>query len=177
MANFFVWIAVLFVGIFLAIKFFEYRKGDGGFEEKRGKEYKYEKKRFFMTRAEHQCYDALVEAVSKDYYIFPQAHLTSIVDHKIKGQNWRGAFRHIDEKSVDFVLCDKNYIAPRLAIELDDRTHERMDRKLRDGEVERILKCAGLPLLRLDNHGSFDSIDLAQKIKSVIAGGNGIKAG
>jgi very-short-patch-repair endonuclease len=123
-----------------------------------------------MTRAEHQCYDALVEAVGKDYYIFPQAHLTSIVDHKIKGQNWRGAFRHIDEKSVDFVLCDKNYIAPRLAIELDDRTHERMDRKLRDGEVERILRSACLPLLRLDNHGQFNSSELSQKIKTFLVG-------
>lgn len=176
MESLFIW-GGLIVAVILVIKYFQNQQegDDGGDWKRRG--YDYKKRDFFMSRAEHECYDALIAAVGKDYYIFPQAHLTSIVDHKIKGQNWRGAFRHIDEKSVDFVLCDKNYIAPRLAIELDDRTHERLDRKLRDGEVERILKCAGLPLLRLDNHGSFDSIDVAQKIKSAIAGGNGIKAG
>ena len=176
MDNLIIWGGVI-VAVVLAIKYFQNQQDDDSGGSRKWRGYDYGKKDFFMSRAEHECYDALIAAVGKDYYIFPQAHLTSIVDHKIKGQNWRGAFRHIDEKSVDFVLCDKNYIAPRLVIELDDRTHERLDRKLRDGEVERILKCASLPLLRLDNHGSFDSIDVAQKIKSAIAGGNGIKAG
>lgn len=48
------------------------------------------------------------------------------MDHKIKGQNWQGALSHIDRKSVDIVLCDKNYIAPKLVIELDDKSHERL---------------------------------------------------
>ena len=61
---------------------------------------------------------------------------------------------------------------PRLVIELDDRTHERSDRKLRDGEVERILNGAGLPLLRLENHGSFIPSDLSQKIESLIGKNN-----
>ncbi len=162
----------LIIAVILAIKYFQNQQDDDGGGNRKRRGYDYKKKDFFMTRAEHQCYDALVEAAGKDYYIFPQVHLTAIVDHKIKGQNWRGAFRHIDEKSVDFVLCDKNYIAPRLVIELDDRTHERSDRKLRDGEVERILNGAGLPLLRLENHGSFIPSDLSQKIESLIGKNN-----
>ena len=128
------------------------------------KEYKYKKKNFFLSRAEHECYDALITAVGKDYYIFPQVHLPTIIDHKIIGQNWKGAFSHINGKSVDFVLCDKTYISPKLAIELDDRTHERPNRKERDSEVERILKDVGLPLLRLENHGRFNPEELAKKI-------------
>ena len=168
MDDLIIWGGVI-VAIILAIKYFQNQQeeDDGGSRRWRG--YDYKKKDFSMTRAEHQCYGALVEAAGKEFYIFPQVHLTAIVDHKIKGQNWRGAFRHIDEKSVDFVLCDKNYIAPRLVIELDDRTHERPDRKMRDGEVERILNGAGLSLLRLENHGSFDSVAVMQQIKSILA--------
>lgn len=130
--------------------------------------YQYKQKNFFMSRAEHECYDALVVAVGEKYHIFPQVHLPSIVDNKVVGQNWQGAFRHISQKSVDFVLCDKAYIAPKLAIELDDRTHERQDRIERDGEVERVLKGAGLPLLRLENHGRFNPIELSEKIKAAL---------
>ncbi len=97
-------------------------------------------------------------------HVFPQAHLPTIVDGRIIGQNWKGSFRHIDEKSVDFVLCDKAYIAPVLAIELDDKTHTREDRIMRDKEVERILSMAELPLLHLENHGHFDPEMLLAKV-------------
>lgn len=151
----------------LVFKFFQKPQDDEGSDfAKRG--YQYKRKDFFLTRAEHECYDALIEAVGNDYYIFPQAHLSSIVDNKVVGQNWNAAFRHINGKSVDFVLCDKAYIAPRLAIELDDRTHERAERQARDGEVESILKQARLPLLRLDNRGNFNSIELSKQIKSIL---------
>jgi very-short-patch-repair endonuclease len=137
--------------------------------ENKRKTYQYKKKDFFLSRAEHECYDALVTAVGKDFYIFAQVHLPTIVDNKVVGQNWKGAFRHINEKSVDFVLCDKAYIAPKLVIELDDSTHERPDRIERDREVERILEEAGLPLLRLGNHGSFNAQELNQKITTSLA--------
>ncbi len=136
-------IASIVISLAVAVSFF---KGSFGIEEEK-KKYNYKRKNFFLSRAEHECYDALVSAVGQEYHVFAQAYLPTVVDNKIVGQNWRGAFRHINEKSIDFVLCDKDYISPKLAIELDDRTHERPDRRERDIEVERILKDAGLPLL------------------------------
>ena len=155
---------ILIVVIIIIAALAEFFRRDRGFSTgPRG--YLYKKKDFFLSRAEHECYDALLQAVGNDYLIFAQVHLPTIIDHKVKGQNWRGAFSHINGKSVDFVLCDKAYIAPKLAIELDDQSHERPDRKDRDQEVERVLKSAGVPLLRLGNHGRFDPADLAGKIK------------
>lgn len=144
------------------------RLGGLGDESVGSKEYLYKKRGFLLSRAEHECYNAILKAVNQEYYVFPQVHLPTIVDSKITGQNWKGAFRHISQKSVDFVLCDKAYIAPKLAIELDDSTHERAERKERDQEVERILKVAGMPLLRLRNNGSFDPNELAQQIKTAL---------
>lgn len=130
--------------------------------------YDYKRHNFFLTRAEHECYDALVQAVGQEYLIFAQVHLPTLLDNKVVGQNWNAAFRHISQKSVDFVLCDKAYISPKLAIELDDKSHERPDRQVRDREVERILKGANMPLLRLENHGKFNPQELAEKIRSVL---------
>lgn len=131
-------------------------------------EYEYKRKRFFMTAPEHEFYDLLNRAVGDKYRIFAQVHLPSLIDHKIPGQNWRGAFRHIDEKSVDFVLCDKNNIAPLLAIELDDTTHEHEDRQERDSIVENILSRAGLPLLRIRKGNGYDITRLTAEVEEMI---------
>lgn len=158
-------IAVVVGVIVFIVELFE--KGGNESADDSKERYKYSKKKFFMTRAEREFYNVLVSAVGNDYYVFAQVHLPTIIDHKIVGQNWRGAFRHIDEKSVDYVLCDKVYISPKLAIELDDYTHDRSNRKARDEEVERILKAAGLPLLRIQNHGHFDASELKIEIEKV----------
>jgi very-short-patch-repair endonuclease len=137
---------------------------EGSDSEREKTKYNYTRKQFFLTRAEHECFDALVAAVGDKYHVFAQVHLPTILDNKVKGQDWRAALAHINRKSVDFVLCDKAYLAPKLAIELDDKSHERPDRQERDKEVERILSDAGLPLLRLENKGRFDPSELAQRI-------------
>ena len=141
--------------------------------EKKEKEnknsYHYQRKDFLISRAEHKFFDVLIESIGDRYYVFPQIHLATILDYKNVRQNDWGAFRHIDEKSVDFVLCDKAYIKPLLAIELDDRTHDRADRKERDEIVESILKEAGLPLLRFENHGNFDKVEITQRISAALA--------
>lgn len=152
----------LYVVIFILKNMFG---GRGGREEKQKRLYQYKKKQFFMTRAEHEFYDALMVVVGNEFYIFAQVHLPTLLDNKVVGQDWRAALAHINRKSVDFVLCDKTYLSPKLAIELDDKSHERPDRQERDTEVEQILKDVGMPLLRIENHGSFDSAELALRIK------------
>ncbi|MBI2004792.1 DUF2726 domain-containing protein [Patescibacteria group bacterium] len=164
MTNLFI-LAGILLFIAIAVALFS-----GKFENINGEkaQYQYRRKNFFLTRAEHECYDAFVEAVGAEYRIFAQVHLPTLVDHTIRGQDWRAALAHINRKSVDFVLCDKAYLSPKLAIELDDKSHERPDRQERDREVERILREAGVPLLRLENHGNFNPSELAQQIKETL---------
>lgn len=110
--------------------------------------YSYGSKRMIMTNAESEFFVTLHRAVQERYYVFPQVHLSALLEHKVKGQNWHAAFRHINGKSVDFALCDKATLRPVYAIELDDSTHERYDRRERDTEVERMFAQANLPLVR-----------------------------
>ena len=121
-----------------------------------------------MTDAEANFFSILTEVVENKYYIFPQIHLPSILNHKIVGQDWYGAYRHIDEKSVDFVLCSHNNLEPVLAIELDDNSHLRDDRIQRDTEVERILNQAKLPLIRFSNHGKFHVDEIKHRIDQTL---------
>jgi hypothetical protein len=136
--------------------------------ESKKKVYHYSKKTFLMSKSESEFFNALSTVVPQEYSVFPQIHLSSIVDHKVKGQNWAAALRTINQKSVDFVLCDKPFNRPVLAIELDDWSHEKQDRVERDSLVESILKEAELPLLRINNWRDLSTEELDQKIASAL---------
>ena len=132
-------------------------------------DYKYRRKKYLMTQTESQFYDALLEILQDQYYIFPQVHLSSLLDHRIKGQSYKGALSHIQRKSVDFVVCDKSSRSPLVAIELDDKTHDRPIRTARDEEVEEIFKQADLPLLRFGNHRANDREHVQEQLQEVLS--------
>jgi very-short-patch-repair endonuclease len=126
--------------------------------------YRYGRKDFFMNRAEHEFFDALNSVLDGRYFVFPQVHLSTILEHRIKGQDWRAAFRRINGKSVDFVICDKTYIKPLLAIELDGRSHGVDAVRQRDADIEHIFVKAELPLLRFANHGSPNREEVKRRV-------------
>lgn len=112
-------------------------------------QFRYYKKQI-MTDREKSFYHRICFCIPDRYVIFPQIHLSSVLGVR-SGQNFKSAFRHIHQKSVDFVVCDKITLAPVLAIELDDATHSQGDRILRDLEVNAIFADADFPLLRFQS--------------------------
>jgi very-short-patch-repair endonuclease len=139
-----------------------------GFFRSRKPRFEYRRKDCVMTNAEQECYHALVSAMDNDYYFFPQMHLDAIVQPDNARQDRFYAFRHINQKSVDFVACDKKQLGPLFAIELDDKTHNQPKRMERDKEVERILRGAGIPLIRIENRGHFEPKELAAAVQNGI---------
>lgn len=130
--------------------------------------YRYTPKDYINTRSEADLFRKLEKSFGNKYYIFPQVHLSSLLNEKIKGQNWARAFRHINGKSVDFVLVDKKTLKTICAIECDDYTHDREDRIKRDKEVNKIFKSAGIPLVRLRASLKKTSSDIEKTVKMSI---------
>jgi hypothetical protein len=130
--------------------------------------YSYGRKDFLMTKSENDFFIVLKELLQDRYQVVPQVHLTALLDHKIKGQNWNAAFRHINGKSVDFVVCDKSYTRPLLAIELDDFSHDADERRTRDAVVEGIFQGANLPLLRFRDYKTMGRDTIASQIESAL---------
>jgi len=71
-----------------------------------------------------------------------------LAPNEFSSRRYRSAFYQVSNKHVDFVLLNKQFKAVA-AIELDDRSHARADRQLRDRIVEHALATAGLPLIRV----------------------------
>lgn len=143
---------ILILGVVLAVIGFIFQflntKGSGGVTKKE-EWLPYMEKSYLLTRAEHEFFSILERAVSDQYYIFPQLALDKIVMLEGKG-SLKGGYRNkIDQKSVDFVLFDKQNISPVLVIELDDYTHQRPERQERDGFVDRVLNHCNIPILHV----------------------------
>jgi len=138
-------------------------------------QYKYYAKSYVMTSRENECFKILNEIFSSKWFVVPQVHLSALLDYRVKGQNWNAAFRHINGKSVDFVLIGKESYKVICAIELDDSTHSRSDRIERDVEIERMFKEARIPLARISKFESMTKPEIAKVVTDAI-NGNSIRS-
>lgn len=138
-------------------------------------QYRYYAKPYVMTSRENECFKTLNEIFSSKWFVVPQVHLSALLDYRVKGQNWNAAFRHINGKSVDFVLIGKESYKVICVIELDDSTHSKPDRIERDAEIERMFKEARIPLARIGGFESMTKSEIAKVITDAI-NGNSIRS-
>lgn len=138
-------------------------------------QYKYYAKSYVMTSRENDCFKILNEIFSSKWFVVPQVHLSALLDYRVKGQNWNAAFRHINGKSVDFVLIGKESYKVICVIELDDSTHSKPDRIERDVEIERMFKEARIPLARISKFESMTKPEIAKVVTDAI-NGNSIRS-
>lgn len=103
----------------------------------------YEKKP--LTAVEQVLYHRLVEAMP-ECIVLAQVQMSRVLGVK-KGTGQGSWFNKINQKSLDYVIClkDASIVA---AVELDDSTHEREDRKSNDQDKDRALSSAGVKLIR-----------------------------
>lgn len=101
------------------------------------------KKKDFMTYNEKIFYNKLREIETcGDYIVCPQVNLASIIKKVSTSKYNTELFRNID-----FVIFDKSYSTALLLIELNDSSHEKINRKDRDLKVKKIISDAGYQLM------------------------------
>lgn len=162
MNNLYIFIAICAVG-YAIYTYFTSGNSNANTTEIKKTLYNYQAKQYFMTKSENDFFRMLNNVAGDRYFIFPQVHLSAILDEKIKGQNWKAAFKHINGKSVDYVLCDRQTLKPVYAVELDDYTHTYKNRQERDQEVERMFQSAGIPLVRFNDLKTLTEEEIAKR--------------
>lgn len=108
----------------------------------------YKKRISIMTPAEQRYFRQLQQEYGGKYFIFPQINIDKLiqVDRSLNGYKARN---RINQKSVDFVLVDKETLSTQLVIELDDWTHKLKNRQERDRFVEEVLRKCDIELKRI----------------------------
>ena len=151
--------------VLLTIQFLIRRNGVVLAEETR---LPYEKAGPLLTPAERSFYGVLEQAID-GHRIFAKVRLSDLIE-VAHGTSRRQAYRNkIDRKHADFVLCDAHSMAPRLVIELDDRSHDRLGRRERDAFVDAALEAAGLPILHVVAKRAYTPAELRSLIARHLA--------
>lgn len=106
-----------------------------------------------MNSNEYKFYKLLSLFVDQEHIVIPQVHLDDLVSSSNNLDNKSRLFslRHVNQKSVDFVIAEKISMRALLAIELDGQSHQTTSSREQDKEKERILKEAGISLKRFEN--------------------------
>lgn len=101
-----------------------------------------------LTEVEQVLYYRLVEALP-ELVVLAQVPLTAILGiKKRQNKSWQGQFNAISRKSVDYVVCRKDFSIVAV-IELDDSTHEKPERQKSDEVKNAAFKAVGIEVLRL----------------------------
>jgi hypothetical protein len=121
----------------------------------------------FLWPAERSFYGVLVQAVGGRYAVCSKVNLADLlfVPAAPDAQAHRN---RIDRKHADFVLCETATMRPVAAVELDDASHARTDRKERDELVGRACEAAGLPLVRVPARASYSVAAVAEQVLGAV---------
>lgn len=125
------------------------------------KDYPYLVRDDFLSRAEQSFFLTLQTVVTDQALICAKVSLGDLFYVKSGDPSiYRSYTNKIDRKHVDFLLCDPKTLKPILGIELDDKSHQREDRKNRDEFVEKVFLTAKLPLVRISARQSYSLSEL-----------------
>jgi hypothetical protein len=112
----------------------------------------------FLSEGEHAFFQVLLQSAHPASHISCKVRLADLV--AFPGDALR-ARNTINQKHVDFVVCDRESMCPFRVIELDDATHARRDRRERDALVDQYLGEAGIAVTHVPAAGRYRPADLA----------------
>ena len=81
---------------------------------------------------------------------------------------WHEYGRPISGRHLDFVLVDAETTAIQLVVELDDRSHEKRDRRERDAFVDAVLASAGVPVVRVRAAARYDAKEIRRRLEDAL---------
>lgn len=133
---------------------------------KKEESYPYRKVQALFTPAERAFLVVLEQAVEGRSRVFGKVRLADVIEVEsgLSQSGRQGALNRIQSKHIDFVVCDPNDFSVQLAIELDDSSHRRADRRRRDDFVDKAFAAADVRLFRLPVKRTFSVEDIREAI-------------
>jgi hypothetical protein len=130
----------------------------------------YQAKASLLSPAELHFKKTLDAAIPSTATIMAQVGLEEIIHVKtsIRGKDWARARGKIKARRIDFVVCDRETYKILCAIELNDHSHARADRKIRDAFIREALAGANIPLIEVACKNTYDSTALGAQIAPAI---------
>lgn len=134
-------IALVLILVFLAAIAAKLKRRAGLF----AKPWPLQAKRQLLTERERALYQRLTQCLPH-HIVLAQVQLLQVLNFK-RGRRTQALQNRISQLSLDFLILnpDTSIVA---AVELDDATHSRENRRRADARKDHALKSAGVPLIR-----------------------------
>jgi hypothetical protein len=143
-----------------------------GFLEKKEREKmfaNYAKVERVMNQSEQALFVNLQKTLGNQYIILSKVRIEDFIRVKegvlSRKDHW-GLRSRIKSRHVDFLICDQATTKPLLALELDGKSHNAMDRQDRDKFVDELYKAIGLPIKHIPVGSNFE--ELAQSLLEIL---------
>ncbi len=128
------------------------------------------RKQNLLTEAELRFFEFLTGELTGHYLIFCQVRLADLL--VLPQQNKLSILNRTGMKHVDFVLCEPKNLEIVAAVELDDSSHKRKDRQVRDAFLNELLQATKIPLVRVQIKETYNAadflIDLRLAVRSTL---------
>ncbi len=112
--------------------------------------FKYRPRKHLMVGPTRQCFQILNDLFGQRFYIIPEVSLSSLLSHKVGLQDRYAAYRFIDNKTVDFVLCNKRSLRPICAVKLEEGVQNDLKQPGSDPhDMEKFFRSAHIPFIYL----------------------------
>jgi hypothetical protein len=154
------WILLCALGIIsiLAITVIEHIIKDRTANQDNPTSERYTKRNLFTKREAAFFQIAKDIAIKYGFLIFPKMRLADIIQTAGDQKNI-SSFNRIKAKHIDFCIVNEKSLETQMLIELDDKTHERADRKKRDEFVNQAVSTAQIPIIHINGYFTPESIE------------------
>jgi len=135
-------------------------------------EFPYIKQAVLFTPAERSFLGVLTQAVDDNTQIFGKVRVADIITTKkgMSASDRQRAFNKISSKHFDFILCNKQDLSVKCAIELNDSSHNSKKRRARDNFLEGACKASDLPLIQIPAKAAYIVSEIKQSLEAGMSG-------
>jgi hypothetical protein len=124
----------------------------------------YARRRSLLSAGELRFFLALHEAVGECWGISIKTRLADVI--RCPENLWTSPHgRRLSQKHVDFVLYARESGRIVAAVELDDKTHERLERRERDAFLDEALRTGGVLLMRVKASSEYNPRSIRRYIQ------------
>lgn len=130
-------------------------------------DFPYKSRQTLLSQGEAAFFGPLCQAVAGRFHVMCKVRLADVLT--CSSENWRRGFGGaISQKHLDFVLCEPGSMRFILAIELDDRSHEKPERQRRDSFVNLALYRSRIGFIRFQAQASYSIEHIKARIDGVL---------
>lgn len=161
-------ILLIIIVIILGILFYFLKDKISIFLQPEEKVLPFKRKDFLLNIPERQFFEGLQQIIPAECIVFPQIVLSNIIQVTSSRKEFWTYQNKINRKTIDFVIFEKQYLKPIIAIEYDGKTHNRSDRQERDDFVNKALESAGIKSLHIRHQKNINFEEIKNKINELL---------